>query len=164
MALTIEELRKAADGAMYTAPARICVTADDELCEETDPRAARLLVGKGCQIPARVAAHYGLIEMGDVHEALEEAGQALDERLGAPVAEEPPAAAEDDGEGAEGGQASEDGAEGGDEPETLESLTVAVLLEHAEMLGLHIASRATKREIIAAIEEASAASANADEQ
>ena len=61
MALTIEELRKPKDGAFYKSPRRLCVTADDELVDETDPRAVRLLVGEGGELPTAVAAHYGLI-------------------------------------------------------------------------------------------------------
>ena len=61
MGWKITELRREPDGAMYTSPARICVTADGELCEETDSNAVRLLVAEGGQIPAAEAAKYGLI-------------------------------------------------------------------------------------------------------
>jgi len=61
MAFTIEELRRPPSGAMYVSPERICVSADGELCDEADPRAVRLLVAKGCEIPAAEAAKYGLI-------------------------------------------------------------------------------------------------------
>jgi len=61
MAFKIEELRKLPDGAMYVSPERICVSADGELCDETDPHAVRLLVAKGGEIPAAEAAKYGLI-------------------------------------------------------------------------------------------------------
>lgn len=61
MALNIEELRKPTDGAMYVSPQRLCVTADDHLCECDDPAAVRLLVGEGCEIPNAEAAKYGLI-------------------------------------------------------------------------------------------------------
>ena len=61
MAFKIEELRRLPHGAMYVSPERICVTADGELCEETDSNAVRLLVAEGGQIPAAEAAKYGLI-------------------------------------------------------------------------------------------------------
>ncbi len=61
MAFEINDLRRAATGAMYVSPARLCVTADDEICAEDDPRAVRLLVGKGCELTAPEAARYGLI-------------------------------------------------------------------------------------------------------
>lgn len=61
MALNIEELRKPADGAMYVSPQRLCVTAEDRLCECDDPEAIKLLVGEGCEITNAEAAKYGLI-------------------------------------------------------------------------------------------------------
>lgn len=61
MGFTIEKLQRPASGAMYVAPERICVTADGQICDEADPAAVRLLVGKGCEIPAAEAAKYGLI-------------------------------------------------------------------------------------------------------
>ena len=61
MGLDVNLLRQQARGAMYVAPERICVTADGEVCGEDDPRAVRLLVAKGCEIPAAEAAQYGLI-------------------------------------------------------------------------------------------------------
>ena len=67
----LRELRRKASGAMYVAPERIYVTAgkpDDPeedrrsvVCAADDPKAARLLVGAGCAIPATVAAQYGLL-------------------------------------------------------------------------------------------------------
>jgi len=59
--LEINELRQKATGGMYVSPERICVTADGVICDEQDPRAVRLLVGKGGSIPATEAARYGLI-------------------------------------------------------------------------------------------------------
>ncbi len=62
MALDITTLRKAAQGAMYISPELICVSEPKplhqlgELVGETDPRAVRLLVGKGGSIPATMAA------------------------------------------------------------------------------------------------------------
>lgn len=73
--LKINELRREPEGAMYVAPARLCVTADGEVCSQDDPRAVRLLVAEGCSIPASEAAQYGLI--------------------GSPEIEAPPAVAED---------------------------------------------------------------------
>ena len=61
MAFEITELRRPAAGAMWTSPARLCVTADGELCDELDPRAVRLLVSKGGQLPVAEAARYGLV-------------------------------------------------------------------------------------------------------
>lgn len=61
MALDIATLRRERDGAFYVSPARICLTAGDELTGEDDPLAVRLLVGAGGSIPAAVAEHYGLI-------------------------------------------------------------------------------------------------------
>lgn len=61
MGFTIEELRRPPSGAMYVSPARICVTADDEICDENDTRAVRLLVAEGGEIPATEAAKYGMI-------------------------------------------------------------------------------------------------------
>lgn len=61
MALEIKNLQQAPVGAMYVATQRICVTSEGELCDEDDERAVRLLVAKGCEIPASEAALYGLI-------------------------------------------------------------------------------------------------------
>lgn len=61
MSLEIKDLRRERSGAMYIAPERICVTADGRVTDEKDPEAVRLLVGKGCEIPADEAARYGLI-------------------------------------------------------------------------------------------------------
>jgi hypothetical protein len=61
MALNIEELRKPRDGAMYVSPERLCLTADGELCSEDDPKAVKLLVGKGGEISTADATKYGLI-------------------------------------------------------------------------------------------------------
>lgn len=61
MAFEIIDLKRQPEGAMYVAPARLCVTADGEVCSQDDPRAVRLLVAEGCSIPAREAAQYGLI-------------------------------------------------------------------------------------------------------
>lgn len=61
MALDINTLRKAAEGAMYVSPVRLGLTADGELCEDTDERCVTLLVGAGGSIPASEAAKYGLI-------------------------------------------------------------------------------------------------------
>jgi len=82
MALEIKTLRMQAQGAMYVSPARICVTADGELCDENDTRAVRLLVGKGCAIPASEAAQYGLIV---------DAAEAVDALPAAPAASAPDA-------------------------------------------------------------------------
>ncbi len=64
MALNIDDLRKQRRGAMYISPARLYVTADDELCGAGDPAAVKLLVGEGCEIPNAEAAKYGLIADG----------------------------------------------------------------------------------------------------
>lgn len=63
MALEINELRRRANGARYTSPSRICLTADEppRLVDETDPDAVKLLVGEGCQIPIDEARKYGLV-------------------------------------------------------------------------------------------------------
>lgn len=63
MALEIDDLRKQKRGAMYVSPARLYVSADDELCDGADPAVVpvTLLVGEGCEIPNAVAAKYGLI-------------------------------------------------------------------------------------------------------
>lgn len=92
MGFTIEDLRREPAGAMYVSPARICVTADGELCEETDPRAVRLLVAKGCEIPAAEAAQYGLIAgVGTpAPEEPEEAPPSVDTDAQPPVDETPP--------------------------------------------------------------------------
>ena len=48
---------------MYTADRSICLTADrTEVVEETDPRAAWLLVGKGGQLSDKDAERYGLLD------------------------------------------------------------------------------------------------------
>jgi hypothetical protein len=65
MALNIEELRKPRDGAMYVSPERLCLTADGELCSEDDPKAVKLLVGKGGEISTAEATKYGLIADGE---------------------------------------------------------------------------------------------------
>jgi len=61
MGFTIKELQRAPSGAMYVSPERIYVTADGEVVDGANPRAVRLLVAKGCEIPAAEAAKYGLI-------------------------------------------------------------------------------------------------------
>lgn len=61
MALDINLLRKPADGGEYRSDIRLCVTADDEITTEDDPRAVRLLVGVNGTIPLKLAEHYGLI-------------------------------------------------------------------------------------------------------
>lgn len=61
MALRIEELRQRRAGPAYRSPVRLAVTADGELVEDTDPRAAFLLVGAGGEIPWDLAARYGLV-------------------------------------------------------------------------------------------------------
>ena len=75
MALNIEDLRKQRRGAMYISPARLYVTAGDELCGAGDPAAVKLLVGEGCEIPNAEAAKYGLIA-GKEPEAEEEGLEA----------------------------------------------------------------------------------------
>lgn len=59
--LEINTLRKAASGSDYVSDHRICVSADGELVECTDPSAVRLLVGEGGSIPRAEAERYGLI-------------------------------------------------------------------------------------------------------
>lgn len=49
---------------MYVSPIRLGLTAEDELCEDTDVRCVRVLVGAGGSIPAYEAAKYGLIDAG----------------------------------------------------------------------------------------------------
>lgn len=63
--LEIEALRQQRAGAAYQSPARICLTADGELVDCSDPRAATLLVGEGCELPWDVAERYGLVAGGD---------------------------------------------------------------------------------------------------
>lgn len=72
MAFKIEDLRSAPSGAMYVSPERICLTADGELCEETDTRAVTLLVAKGSEIPAAEAAKYGLIASAEAPKPADE--------------------------------------------------------------------------------------------
>ena len=77
MAIKINELRREPEGAMYVAPERLCVTEDGEVCSQEDPRAVRLLVGKGCSIPASEAAQYGLIGSPEIEAPpADEAGAA----------------------------------------------------------------------------------------
>lgn len=57
----IDELKRAAQGNMWTSPERLCLTADDEVVVQEDPRATRLLVGKNCQITKDEARRYGLL-------------------------------------------------------------------------------------------------------
>lgn len=71
MGFEIQELRRAPVGAMYVSPARICVTADGELCDEDDVRAVRLLVAAGGEIPAAEAAQYGLIAEPEAEPAVD---------------------------------------------------------------------------------------------
>ena len=60
--ITIESLRRTAPGGVYTSPARIFLTEDGgEVVFEGDARAATLLCGEGCEMPADEAAKYGLI-------------------------------------------------------------------------------------------------------
>lgn len=61
MALEIKDVMRPAAGAMYVAPERLYVTADDEVVGDGDERAVRLLVAKGCEIPASEARRYGLV-------------------------------------------------------------------------------------------------------
>lgn len=69
MAFKIEDLRQKSNGAMYVSPVRLCVTANDELCEETDPAAVRLLVAAGSELPVAEARKYGLISDDEETEA-----------------------------------------------------------------------------------------------
>lgn len=57
----IDELKRAAEGNMWTSPERLLVTADGEVVSNDDPRGVRLLVGKNCQIPKDEARKYGLL-------------------------------------------------------------------------------------------------------
>ncbi len=57
----IDELKRAAEGNMWTSPERLCVTADGRVTHQDDPAAVRLLVGKNCQIPRDEARKYGLL-------------------------------------------------------------------------------------------------------
>lgn len=89
MTLKIDELRRPPDGAFYTSPARICVTAAGALVECTDPKAARLLVGEGGQIPVDEARLHGLIEEPAAKErrGAENKGRKPVEDKAAPTAE-----------------------------------------------------------------------------
>jgi hypothetical protein len=93
MGLQIEALRKAAEGAMYVSDERLCVSAAGELVAEDDPKAVRLLVGKGGSIPAREAAQYGLIADASAPAVLREAAEAT--AAEPPAADEPPHAGDD---------------------------------------------------------------------
>lgn len=77
MALNIDTLRKAAEGAMYVSPVRLGLTADGELCEDTDVKCVKLLVGAGGSIPAVEAAKYGLIADASAVTVLSEAAATL---------------------------------------------------------------------------------------
>ena len=61
MALEIKDLRRQAQGLHWISPARLCVSADDEVVECTDPKARKLLVGEGGTLPLAVAERYGLV-------------------------------------------------------------------------------------------------------
>jgi hypothetical protein len=138
MGLEIETLRKAAEGAMYVSPARLCVTADDELCAEDDQRAVRLLVGKGGSIPAKDAARYGLIEDGSAETVLRVAAETISGE----------GAASSDGEAsdAEGGETAAGAASGAptdDQGPSLGRMRRGELLELAAERGIEVGEDVT---------------------
>jgi len=57
----IDDLKRAAQGNMWTSPARLCVTADGRVVDELHEEAVRLLVGKGGQLTKEDARRYGLL-------------------------------------------------------------------------------------------------------
>ena len=57
----IDEVKRLATGNMWTAPERLCLTADGRVVDESDPAAVKLLVGKGGQITAETARSLGLL-------------------------------------------------------------------------------------------------------
>lgn len=62
MALDTKGLIQEPTGAMYVAPERIFVTAEGKITtDEEEASGGRLLVAKGCEIPADEAAAFGLI-------------------------------------------------------------------------------------------------------
>lgn len=61
MALEITTLQKQAEGAFYVSDKRLCLTANDEVCDQDDPRAVSLLVGVGGWIPKDRARELGLL-------------------------------------------------------------------------------------------------------
>lgn len=63
--LRIDDLRQQRSGRAYVSPRRLCLTADGEIVDCADPRAATLLVGEGCELPWDVAERYGLVAGGD---------------------------------------------------------------------------------------------------
>lgn len=74
----IDEVKRAAEGTMWTSPERLCVTADGRVTSQDDPEAVRLLVAKGGQIPADEARKYGLvIEPGEAKAVKPAADKAL---------------------------------------------------------------------------------------
>lgn len=69
MALEIHDLRQPANGAFWTSPERLCVTADGRVTDQDDPEAVSLLVAKGGQLPIATARRYGLVaEPGETKE------------------------------------------------------------------------------------------------
>jgi hypothetical protein len=148
MAFKIEDIKRPAAGSFWTSPSRICLTAEGELCEETDPRARRLLVAAGSQIPAAEAERLGLI--GVPSTAFEDGEQGD----GAAIAD---ARATDEGLGPDlGGVSVTVGGEGipgtveetepGSLVEDFGSLTKAELAERARERGVDASG--TKAEII----------------
>ena len=61
MAIEIDQLQKEPDGGFYISPARLCVTANDEVCACDDPAAVKLLVGEGGALQNEDARRYGLL-------------------------------------------------------------------------------------------------------
>lgn len=57
----IDELKRAAQGNMWTSPERLCVTEDGRVVNENNEEAVRLLVGKGGQLTKDEARRYGLL-------------------------------------------------------------------------------------------------------
>jgi len=129
MGLDIKSLQKAAEGALYVSDVRLYVSAEGELVQESDPRAARLLVAAGNSIPAAEAAKYGLIADASPSAVLAEAASAVASEGGA--AEASP------------------GPESGQDP--LEGLTKKELLALAAERGITVSRKATVGEIRAAL-------------
>ncbi len=88
MALKIEDLRRAPQGAQWVSPERICVSADDEVVACDDTRAVRLLVGAGGSIPVSEAEQYGLVAHDEPLVADASAEQPPPD-AGAPASQEP---------------------------------------------------------------------------
>lgn len=115
------------------------------IVEESDPRAAFLLVAKGHELIEAEARRYGLVKGDDTMQAKANTGPPENKAQQGPIENK----AEDAGNLASDESQSQ---EPGDEPEDLESHTVIELREIAKQEGVALTGLTAKADIIAAIQ------------